>query len=134
MLPNFAIQAYRIDFVHRIYFWFSFYCACASFKQINVSIHLVRNRKMRRFTIFKTKICSPPPLDPANPLYCRRVLSIYTIYMYVSGKVGGTIFSKSQKMSGQTPVWKKYTQMTFKMGSWSPNHSQIFASCHLPCM
>ena len=26
---------------------------------------------------------------------------------------------------------KKYTQATFKMGSRSPNHSQIFASCHL---
>ena len=26
---------------------------------------------------------------------------------------------------------EKYTQMTFKMGSRSPNHSQIFASCHL---
>ena len=25
---------------------------------------------------------------------------------------GGVIFSKPQKMSGQTPVWKKYTQMT----------------------
>ena len=24
-----------------------------------------------------------------------------------------------------------YTQMTFKMGSRSPDHSQIFASCHL---
>ena len=34
-------------------------------------------------------------------------------------------------MSGQPPVWKKYTQMTFKIGSGSPNHSQIFASCHL---
>ena len=34
-------------------------------------------------------------------------------------------------MSGQTPVWKKYTQMTFKMGSRSHNNSQIFASCHL---
>ena len=34
-------------------------------------------------------------------------------------------------MSGQTPVLKKYTQMTLKMGSRSPNHSQIFASCHL---
>ena len=41
------------------------------------------------------------------------------------------IFSKPKKMSGQTPVWKKYTEMTFKMGSRSPNHSQIFASCHL---
>ena len=28
----------------------------------------------------------PPPFDPANPLYYRRVLSIYTIY--VSGKLG----------------------------------------------
>ena len=33
--------------------------------------------------------------------------------------------------SGQTPVWKKYTLVTFKMGSGSPNHSQIFTSCHL---
>ena len=87
---------------------------------------------MRRFTIFKIKYA--PPFDPANPLYYRRVLSIYTIY--VSGKLGqggggGAIFSKPQKMSGQTPVWKKYTLMTFKMGSRSPNHSQIFASCHL---
>ena len=41
------------------------------------------------------------------------------------------MFNKPQKMSGQTPVLKKYTQMTFKMGSSSPNHSQIFASCHL---
>ena len=24
-----------------------------------------------------------------------------------------------------------YTKMTFKMGSRSPDHSQIFASCHL---
>ena len=29
---------------------------------------------------------------------------------------GGTIFSKPKKMSGQTPVLKKYAQMTFKMG------------------
>ena len=41
------------------------------------------------------------------------------------------IFSKPKKMSGQTPVWKKYTEMTFKMGLRSPNHSQIFASYHL---
>ena len=35
-------------------------------------------------------------------------------------------------MSGQTPVWKKNIQMTTsKMRSRSPNHSQIFASCHL---
>ena len=93
---------------------------------------------MRCFIIFKIKVCPPPPTphpNPANPLYCRRVLSIYTIC--VSGKlvqgVGGrgTIFSKPKKMSGQTPEWKKYIQMTFKMGSRSPNHSQIFASCHL---
>ena len=34
-------------------------------------------------------------------------------------------------MIGQTPVGKKYTQMTFKMGPRSPYHSHIFASCHL---
>ena len=26
---------------------------------------------------------------------------------------------------------EKYTQIAFKMGSRSPNHSQIFASCHV---
>ena len=31
LLHNFAIKACRIDFVYNIYFWFSFYCACASF-------------------------------------------------------------------------------------------------------
>ena len=31
LLPNFAIKACKIDFVCSIYFWFSFYCLCASF-------------------------------------------------------------------------------------------------------
>ena len=85
--------------------------------------------------MFKIKVCSL--FDPANPLCYRRVLSIYTIY--VSGKLGqgrggglgrveGALFSKPKKMNGQTPVWKKKnTQMTFKMGSMSLNHSQLFA-------
>ena len=41
---------------------------------------------MRCFAIFKIKVCSPPTLDPANPLYYRRVLSVYTIYL--NGKLG----------------------------------------------
>ena len=45
--------------------------------------------------------------------------------------MGGTIFSKPKKMSGHIPVCKKHTQMTFKMGSVSPNYSQVFALCHL---
>ena len=40
--------------------------------------------KMRCFTIFKMKVYSP--LDPANPLYHKLILSIYTTY--VSGKLG----------------------------------------------
>ena len=48
-----------------------------------------------------------------------------------AGGGGGAIFSKPKKLSGQSLVWRKYSQMTFKMGSRSPNHSQIFASCHL---
>ena len=65
---------------------------------------------------------------------------LYTIDVYClvtqyikgeAGSRGGMIFSKPKKMSGQTPVWKKYTQLSFKMGSRSPNHSHIFASCHL---
>ena len=49
-----------------------------------------------------------PHLDPANALYYRRVLPIYTIY--ISGKLGRggggvAIFTKPKKMSGQTPVW-----------------------------
>ena len=132
MLPNFVIQACRIDFVYRIYFWFSFNCACASFKHKVMYLYIWSEMEKWGASLF-LKLKYVPPLDPANPLYYRRVLSIYTIY--VSGKLGqgggGTIFSKPKKMSGQTPVWKKYTQMAFKMGSRSPNHSQIFASCHL---
>ena len=125
MLPKFAIQACRIDFVHRIYFWFSFYCACASFKRKLMYLYIRSEmEKMRWFTIFKIKVCSH--LDPASPLYYRRVLS-----SALAGSRWGTIFSKPKKMSGQTPVWRKYTQMTFKMGSRSPYHSQVFASCHL---
>ena len=40
MLPSFAIQACRIDFVHRIYIWFSFYCACASFKHKSMTMDM----------------------------------------------------------------------------------------------
>ena len=47
------------------------------------------------------------------------------------GVGGGAIFSKPKKLSGQSPVWRKYTRMTIKMGSRSPIHSQIFASCYL---
>ena len=48
----------------------------------------------------KIKVCSP--LDPANPLEHRLVLSIYTVY--VSGKKlsqggHGAIFSKPKKMA-----------------------------------
>ena len=35
--------------------------------------------------MFKIKVC-PPPLDPTNPLYCRLLWSIYT--MYVREKLG----------------------------------------------
>ena len=53
----------------------------------------------------KIKACSP--FDPANPLYYRLLLSIYTVN--VSGKLsqGGTIFSKLKKMCGQNPFRKK---------------------------
>ena len=68
----------------------------------------------------------PPPLDPANPLYYRRVFSISKIY--VSRKLdqgGGAIFSKLKKMSGQTPVWKNYTQI-----SWGQGHLIILKYLH----
>ena len=80
IVPNLAIKACRIDCVYGIYFWFSFYCASASF--INKIMYL----------------------DPANPLYYRFILSINT--MYVSRKLGqgGTIFSKPKKMCVQNPV------------------------------
>ena len=86
---------------------------------------------------FKNKSMFPPPTPTLTQqnLYTIDVYCLYTIY--VSGKLGqgggevGTIFSKPQKMSFQTPVWKQYTQMNFKIGSRSHNHSQIFASCHL---
>ena len=120
------------------FFLLFFYSACASSKP-NASIHPVRNekkkRKIRCPTIFKIKVCSPhPPLEQANPLYNRLILSIYTKYVNEKldqGEGVGTIFSKPKKMSGQNPVWKKFTQMTLKMGSMSHNHCQIFASCHL---
>ena len=108
MLPNFAIRACRTESTYG----FLFTALEHHLNIINVSILLVRKGKMRCFTIFEIKVCSP--LDPANPLYYRHILSIYTT-IYVSGKLGqvyvggggvGTIFSKPQKMSGQTPVWK----------------------------
>ena len=87
LLPNFAIKACRISFVYSIYFWFSFYCACASFNNNLMYIYtLSETEKRSSSTIFKIKVCCPPPLDPANRLYHRLILSIYTIY--VSGKLG----------------------------------------------
>ena len=56
--PISAVQACRIEFSHRIYFWFSFYCACTSFK--HKSRYPLRNGKIRCFTIFKMKVCPPP--------------------------------------------------------------------------
>ena len=93
-------------------------------------IHPVRNRKIRCFTIFKIKVCSPPwPSKSFIPYTC--IVYLHNICKREAGSRGGTIFSKPNKMNGQTQVWKKYTQITFKMGSRSPNHSQMFASCHL---
>ena len=60
LLPNIAMQARRIVFVHSIYFWFPFYCACTLSKEINASIHPVRNWKMRCFIILKIKSMFPP--------------------------------------------------------------------------
>ena len=87
--------------------------------------------------MFKIKVCSL--FDPANPLCYRRVLSIYTIY--VSGKLGqgrgeglgrgrGRVrysVSRRRRMVRLQYGRKKSTQMTFKMGSMSLNHSQLFA-------
>ena len=60
--------------------------------------------KMRCFTIFKIKEC--PPLDAANHLYRRNILSIYSICKRKAGSTRA-IFGKPRKMSGQNPVWKK---------------------------
>ena len=57
---NFAIQACRIDFVHRIYFWFSFYCACPSFKHTLMYLYIQWDAPL-----FKSKsMYSPPPPQP----------------------------------------------------------------------
>ena len=85
LLPNFVIKACRIDLVYSIYFWFSFYCACASFFHRLMYLYALSEMEKRRcFIICKIKVCSP--LDTANPLYHKLILSIYIIY--VSGKLG----------------------------------------------
>ena len=63
---------------------------------------------MRCFTIFKIKVCSF--FDPANTLYYRLVLSVYTTY--ISGKLGQegvglgvrAIFNKPKKVRGQSSL------------------------------
>ena len=85
LLPNFAMQSCRIDFVHIIYFWFPFYCTCASSK--HELMHLFIQSEMEKWgasLFLKWKYV--PPIDPSNPLQHRIILSIYTIY--VSRKLG----------------------------------------------
>ena len=126
-----------------IFFFFVFFFVCLftvlahhlNLMHLSIRSEMKKKRKIRCPTIFKIKVCSPhPPLEQANPLYNRLILSIYTKYVNEKldqGEGVGKIFSKPKKMSGQNPVWKKFTQMTLKMGSMSHNHCQIFASCHL---
>ena len=95
-LPNFAITACRIDFVYSIYFWFSFYCACTSFNHKLMYLYVLLEMEKGGAPLFLNKSMFPP-LDPANPLYHRLILSRYTIY--VSGKLGqgGERYSVSQR-------------------------------------
>ena len=104
-MPIFAIKACRIDFVYSIYFWFSFDCVSASFNHELMYLYALPEMEKGDAPLFSKQKYVPPPLDPANSLYHRLTLSMYTIC--VSGKLGrggGTIFSKPMKMCGQNPV------------------------------
>ena len=85
LLLNFVIQACRIDCVYSNYFWFSFYCACASFYHKLMYLYALSEMEKGGAPLF-LKLKYVPPLDPANPLYHRLISSIYTIY--ISGKLG----------------------------------------------
>ena len=71
LLPYFPIKACRIDFVYSIYFWFSFYCTCVSFKGAPLFFFC--------FKKYAPHAPPPPPpaLNPANPLY-----HTYTVYLH----------------------------------------------------
>ena len=102
------------DFSHRIYFWFSYYRACASFKHKLMYLYVQSEMEKWGASLF-LKWQYPPPPWPRKSF----ILQTYDIYLHnickqEAGSSGAAIFSKPKKICGQNPVWKNILKQHWK--------------------